>query len=74
MPSVLYFQFFKAENSVAVWSDRNQHHGGMLPPGEGFGGNPIEDYEHAVAGKAVARPDKNYLIKPARRFNVVEPA
>ena len=74
MPSELYFQYDKAANQIGVWIDRNQRHGGMLPEGEGFGGNPIEAYARAVSGKAVARSGMNHEIKPARNFPVVEPA
>lgn len=63
MISPLYFEYNPTEDRLYVYSDRAQHHGGALPVGEGIGGNHIEAFRDAVAGKIVVEGG-SCIIKP----------
>ena len=66
--SVLYFEFNATEQAVAIYSEREQRHGGMLPPHQGTHGIAFEAFKEAGAGKIKQVEGGSYIIRPARRI------
>ena len=60
-----YFEYCPTNDAVILFSDRAQHHGGMMPSGADVEGIALADFRKAVAGKLTKGQDGNFVIRPA---------